>query len=175
METPTPSRANFSAHIAASAMPPTQRSARTHCTFVPSAWRNFSAINLATPLAMFMVCFSSDSRTPPRRPSIAGRMPIRGFSPTNRFCGRLTFKTAADGMDTSSSMYGYQLVSFELDSGNLELLSGCIRHQAIHLGPRAQKLRRFAAQLGSVQTKNTSPALRHHGPLEQDYVLLRIP
>jgi hypothetical protein len=30
---------------------------------------------------MSMVCFSSDSRTPPRRPSIVGRMPILGSEP----------------------------------------------------------------------------------------------
>jgi hypothetical protein len=37
-----------------------------------------SPMSLATDLARFMVCVSSDSRTPPRRPSMAGRMPILG-------------------------------------------------------------------------------------------------
>ncbi len=40
---------------------------------------------------MFMVWSSSDSRTPPRRPSMVGRMPILGMSPSSRLTGGLTF------------------------------------------------------------------------------------
>src|SRR5665213_3219726 len=35
-------------------------------------------MSLAADFAMSIVCFSSDSRTPPSRPSIVGRMPILG-------------------------------------------------------------------------------------------------
>ena len=38
----------------------------------------FRRSSRATALARFMVCVSSDSRTPPRRPSMVGRMPILG-------------------------------------------------------------------------------------------------
>lgn len=44
----------------------------------PQAWRSFSLISAAVAFAMFMVCASSDSRTPMRRPSITGRIPIFG-------------------------------------------------------------------------------------------------
>ena len=35
---------------------------------------------------ILIVCPSSDSRTPPRRPSITGRMPTFGHRPIQRFC-----------------------------------------------------------------------------------------
>ncbi len=46
----------------------------------------------ATDLAWFIVCSSSDSRTPPRRPSIVGRMPIFGrcHSRLRRLCSAAT-------------------------------------------------------------------------------------
>ena len=44
-----------------------------------------SEISRATVLARPMVWFSSDSRTPLRRPSMAGRMPTFGSVPTRRF------------------------------------------------------------------------------------------
>jgi hypothetical protein len=77
-ETPTFSRSNFAAQAAASAQPPMLVSAITHCTGEPSGYFSLAEISLAALLAMFMVCSSSDSRTPLRRPSITGRMPTLG-------------------------------------------------------------------------------------------------
>ena len=81
MDTPTPSLRNFSAAAAASATPPIVVSAMTHSTFEPSGYRRDFEISLATDCACRMVWSSSDSRTPPRRPSIVGRIPTRGNPP----------------------------------------------------------------------------------------------
>lgn len=78
MVTPTFWLLNFSSQAADSAMPAMQVSAITHSTRAPQAWRSFSLISAAVAFAMFMVCASSDSRTPMRRPSITGRIPIFG-------------------------------------------------------------------------------------------------
>jgi hypothetical protein len=59
----------------------------THSTFVPFAWRRFDEINAATLFAIAIVAFSSDSRTPFRRPSIVGRIPTFGGDPINLFVG----------------------------------------------------------------------------------------
>ena len=91
IETPTPSRRNFSAARAASAAPPMQVSAMTHSTGSPQGWRRFRPISSAVAFAMAMVWASSDSRTPRRRPSMAGRMPIFGRPPCSRFAGGTVF------------------------------------------------------------------------------------
>jgi hypothetical protein len=64
-ETPTFSRANFSAQAAASATPPIQVSAITHSTGLPFGYFREELISLAALSAIFMTCPSSDSRTPP--------------------------------------------------------------------------------------------------------------
>jgi hypothetical protein len=84
-ETPTPSRANFSAQRAASETPPMVVSAMTTSTGRPLAWRKLEVKKSAVERAIFMVCSSSDSRTPPRRPSMVGRIPILGSEPRKRF------------------------------------------------------------------------------------------
>ena len=63
----------------------------THSTGNPLEWRSVDSMSRATALAMFMVVASSDSRTPSRRPSMVGRMPIFGMSPMRRFLGRVIF------------------------------------------------------------------------------------
>ncbi|KGF84006.1 hypothetical protein DK39_15465 [Salmonella enterica subsp. enterica serovar Weltevreden] len=78
MVTPTFWLLNFSSQAADSAIPAIQVSAMTHSTCAPQAWRIFSVMSAAVAFAMFMVCSSSDSRTPIRRPSITGRIPIFG-------------------------------------------------------------------------------------------------
>src|SRR5689334_5000630 len=60
-----------------------QPSAITHSTALPFGYFRLDEINFAAALAMSMVCFSNDSRTPPRRPSIVGRIPILGAEPIN--------------------------------------------------------------------------------------------
>lgn len=69
---------NFSSQAAASAIPAIQVSEMTHSTAAPQAWRSFSVSSAAVAFAIFIVCSSSDSRTPMRRPSITGRIPIFG-------------------------------------------------------------------------------------------------
>ena len=81
---PTLFRANLSAAAADSANPPMQVSAITHSTASPLGWRRDDS-SLAAERAMSMVRGSSDSRTPLRLPSIAGRMPILGRPPQSRF------------------------------------------------------------------------------------------
>src|ERR1035437_5118242 len=61
-----------------------QVSAMTHSPRLPFGYRRLAEINFAADLAMSIVCFSSDSRTPPSRPSIVGRMPILGREPLKR-------------------------------------------------------------------------------------------
>lgn len=68
--------AEFSSQAAASAIPAIQVSEMTHSTAAPQAWRSFSVSSAAVAFAIFIVCSSSDSRTPMRRPSITGRIPI---------------------------------------------------------------------------------------------------
>src|SRR3954453_23391117 len=59
-------------------------SGTTTSTGLPSGYRRLVRMRSAVRRAMDRVCASSDSRTPCWRPSTAGRMPIRGHSPTNR-------------------------------------------------------------------------------------------
>src|SRR5258707_653028 len=68
-----------------------QVSARTHSIGSPQAWRRFSDRNAAVARAIAITCPSSDSRTPPYRPSIVGRMPIFGSEPRSRFTGGFVF------------------------------------------------------------------------------------
>jgi hypothetical protein len=49
---------------------------------------------LAAVFAISMVWFSSDSRTPLRRPSMAGRIPIFGRVPRKRWVGSFTFRSS---------------------------------------------------------------------------------
>ena len=53
----------------------------------PFGWRTWSSRNRAAVRAMPIVCSSSDSRTPPHRPSMVGRMPILGMAPMSRLMG----------------------------------------------------------------------------------------
>jgi hypothetical protein len=85
---------NFSAHLAASDTPPMHVSAMTTSTAWPEAWRTFSASSRATFCAIPIVWPSNDSRTPPNRPSMVGRMPILGIAPRRRLTGGLMFMTA---------------------------------------------------------------------------------
>src|SRR4051794_17894018 len=59
-------------------------SGTTTSTGVPSGYRRLSRMRSAVRWAIARVWASSDSRTPCCRPSTAGRIPIRGHSPTNR-------------------------------------------------------------------------------------------
>src|SRR4051794_6282215 len=69
-------------------------SAITHSTGRPHACRRFSEMNAAVDRAIPITCPSSDSRTPPYRPSIVGRIPIFGSEPRRRFTGGLVFMFA---------------------------------------------------------------------------------
>jgi len=75
----TPARANCSAQAAASLTPPMVVSAIKHSTGLPFGYLSVP-ISSAAALAMFIVWTSSDSRTPLRRPSIVGRIPIFGIT-----------------------------------------------------------------------------------------------
>jgi hypothetical protein len=121
METPTPSRENFFAAWVASATPPMQVSARTHSTGKPLAWRKFSSSSRATRLAIPIVCASKDSRTPFRRPSIVGRIPILGGAPINRLRGEVDGKSCWE--DMISSLGGHQGVGrfYSPNSNRLEM------------------------------------------------------
>jgi len=52
---------------------------------------------------MAIVWLSNDSRTPPHRPSMAGRMPILGMSPMSRFAGGFTELGKLGSLDISTS------------------------------------------------------------------------
>jgi len=84
-ETPTPSRVNLSAHLAASVTPPMVVSAITHSTGKPLECLRFLDINWAAAWAICMVCPSKDSLIPFLRPSIIGRMPTLGSLPWEVF------------------------------------------------------------------------------------------
>src|SRR5512143_4350551 len=95
METPTPSRENLAEAWAASATPPMHESAITHLTGSPLACTRFADRKSAVARAIPMVGSTSASRTPLRRPSIAGRMPILGMSPIKRLLGWFTGNSAS--------------------------------------------------------------------------------
>ena len=60
-------------------------SAITHWTGRPQAYFSSFSYSSLTASAMAMVFSSTLSRTPLRRPSMVGRMPILGSSPIRRF------------------------------------------------------------------------------------------
>ena len=72
-------------------MPPIVVSAITHSTLWPLGWRRLPEISFAAALAMPMVGTSRDSRGPPVRPSMVGRMPILGSPPLSLIVGARTF------------------------------------------------------------------------------------
>ena len=73
-------------------------------------------ISSATAFAMAMVWPSRDSRTPRRRPSMAGRMPIFGRLPCSRFAGGSVF------MPLTFAMTGTSCVR----AGTVETSSGLV-------------------------------------------------
>jgi hypothetical protein len=72
-------------------------------------------------LAIPIVCASKDSRTPFRRPSIVGRIPILGGAPINRLRGEVDGKSCLE--DMISSLGGHQCVGrfYSPDSNRLEM------------------------------------------------------
>ena len=79
----------------------------------------FLVIRSAVALAIAIVKPSSDSRTPPYRPSIVGRIPIFGKEPRSRFTGGLETSEARSAMKPC-----YFAVGLRVSGAPMRLLFG---------------------------------------------------